>query len=75
MYNLDDVFFMNDGGNTSIWNQLSQTSILEALLKLRKCYLKCFSIYKDVRSPVDIVVKIKENILVLLQDMCMSHIH
>lgn len=33
-------FFMNDGRNTSIWNQISKTSILKALLKLRKYYLK-----------------------------------
>lgn len=33
-------FFMNDGRNISIWNQISKTSILKALLKLRKYYLK-----------------------------------
>lgn len=34
------LFFLGDGGNTSIWNQLSKTGILEALLRFRKHYLK-----------------------------------
>ena len=34
------LFFLGDDGNTNIWNQLSKTGILEALLRFRKRYLK-----------------------------------